>query len=359
MILHHHIKLFLRYVANLWIILLIPAVCMGERNKNFYRIPSIYNPNPVVGRLYLQPIGTHEDQSFSGFLAEVGLGSSVDYNIYFTENPERVDERLTVNSNILSVKVSNGFSTFGHTLETGGILRSHQDVRTTFMSTSIKNYHEFMNFGNIPPKGQYYGGIGENQTGIIAENSGDIFLTTLQLYAKIQVLEDKGIGSYVPNLSFKTSIRLPLSEYGYDRNGISLSTGISKEVYTQFILFFAAGLIYQDISPDDFNATNIEVKKRAYDVFSGFIWDAGQKGAWYVSSGLRVSSERIYYTKNPDSADTAYCTHWGLFYRKTLQNGNMIEFFFNCNEDLPGLGYGLEPDFRVQSGVTINFENRN
>jgi len=351
-------KLIFMTLFCLPVILLFSGIGVCEENKIIYRIPSVYNPNPVSGRLYLQPIGTHEDQILYGINAEIGLGSSTDYNIYFSETPDVVNERLTVNSNILTVKFSSGFHALGQALEFGTIVRSHQDQRETYISNFVKNYHEVMDFGNIPPDGQLYGAIGENKTGIIGD-SGDIFLTTFQFYAKVQVLKDNGLDSFVPNLSFKTSFRLPASDYEFDGNGVSLSTGISKEISPQFVVFFAAGLIHQNTSKNDFNATNIRVKKRVYDMFTGFIWDIGKRGAWYISPGLRISSERISYIKNPDSADDSFCTHIGLSYRKVLRNGSIMEFFFNFNEDLPGLGYGLEPDVRVQSGLTINFRNRN
>lgn len=319
-----------------------------------YSLPSLYNPNPVAGRLYLQPIGTNEDRVVSGTQIELGLGSSVDYNIYFTEKPGDANNRLTVNSNIFTLKLSRDFSMGTLPVEIGGIARSHQDKRETLLANMIKNYHEFMSFGNIPPEGRFYGTIGDDGARVIGD-SGEFFLTTFQIYAKMQLLQEGGVSSPEPNWSVKLSFRVPASDYAFDTNGISVSTGVSKTVFPQFMLAGALGVIYQDLSQDDFHTTSIRVEKWAYDAFLGCIWDMGKEGGWYFSSGLRISSERISYIKNSTSAEISYCTHWRLSYRKKMPSGQYWEFFMNCNEDLPGLGHGLEPDFRLQLGVAVNW----
>ncbi|MBU0994372.1 MAG: hypothetical protein KJ737_17915 [Proteobacteria bacterium] len=326
----------------------------ADEGRPAYRMPNIYNPNPVAGRLYLQPIDNNEDQCINGFKAEIACGSAADYNIYFVEYPS--DPRMTVNSRFISVRASYGARFLSDGVESGAIIRSHQDERETLISNMLKNYHEFMGFGNIPEDGQYYGRIGNNTTEVIGK-SGDIFLTTFQMYAKIQILKDGGYGTRVPNFSIKITSRMPLSGKTFDTTGTALSAGLSKQVSDEIYLIGAADVVFQDIDAEDFNADNLHVKQWASDFMAGVIWDIGETGAWYVSPAFRVSSERVVYKNNPDSAGNAYCTHLSITYRKALEKEKIMEFFMDFNEDIPGFGHGLEPDFSIQTGISVQFDN--
>ena len=44
----------------------MPDKCVAEEAVSIYRFPDLYNPNPAGGRLFLQPIGVHEDQVLEG-----------------------------------------------------------------------------------------------------------------------------------------------------------------------------------------------------------------------------------------------------------------------------------------------------
>lgn len=315
-----------------------------------YRMPISYNPNPVAGRLYLQPIDTHEDQCVTGFEGEIVYGEASEYNIYFVA--EEKDPRMTVNTRMLSLKASYGGHFMGYGIETGTLLRVHRDERDTLLSNMLKNYHEFMGFGNIPEEGAYFGGIGNNYSTVIGK-SGEIFLTTLQMYAKIQILEDGGEGTRTPNLSIKSTVRAPLSGNRFDTGGGALSLGVSKQIRRNISLIGAVGLVFQDIDSADFEAENLHVEKWAEDALMGIVWDMGKEEGWYISTAMRRSSERVAYKGNPESAGNAYCVHLLLAYRQPMAHGIPMEFFINVNEDIPDFGHGLEPDFCVQTGVSV------
>ncbi|MFA6009713.1 MAG: hypothetical protein WC799_07005, partial [Desulfobacteraceae bacterium] len=132
---------------------------------NPFRFPVLSNPNALAGRLYLQPLSDHDDRVIEATVLSASYGSATDYNIHFVENEG--DRELTVNTNIYSISMSKGFSLSGKMVETGGVLRAYQDMRKTWGSELVKNYHEAFpsdGFGNVPPDGQFYGSVGENET---------------------------------------------------------------------------------------------------------------------------------------------------------------------------------------------------
>ena len=341
-------------VLIVFLLFALPFQGMARENYLPYRMVEIYNPNPVAGRLYLQPLDPHAARSIPGIKLEIALEEAADYNVYFVEDAH--DPRLTVNSRIVSFKASYGGRPGRFNLETGAVVRSHQDERRTFFADSIAHYHEYMGFGNIPEHDQYYGGIGDHQTRVIGD-SGDIFLTTAQMYVKIQLFEDQGPSGLVPDGAIKASCRMPLSGHAFDTAGAALSMGLSKQVRRRFTCYGAGDIGYQDIDRQDFNAENLRVSQWIYDALVGLTWDMGQKESWYASTAFRVSSERVSYQRNPGSADNGYCIHVGMVYRTRVSAGKIMELFLNCNEDLPGLGHGLEPDFRVQVGLALYLDD--
>ena len=334
--------------------IMLPLQGMAGEYHLPYRMVESYNPNPVAGRLYLQPLDSHAARAIPGVKLEIALEEAADYNIYFVEDFN--DPRLTVNSRILSFKASYGGRPGRFNMETGAVVRSHQDERRTFLGDFIAHYHEFMGFGNIPEKDQYYGGIGDHGTRVIGD-SGDIFLTTAQLYVKVQLFEDLGTSGPVPDVAVKASCRMPMSSHAFDTPGGALSLGLSKQVSRRFTCYGAGDIGYQDIDRQDFNGENLRVARWIYDVLAGLTWDMGQKDAWYASTAFRVSSQRVSYKRNPASADNGYCIHVGVVYRTRLAPGKIMELFLNCNEDLPGLGHGLEPDFRIQVGLALHIDD--
>ncbi len=327
-------------------------------NNIFYRFPCLYNSNPVSGRLYLQPLGVHEDQVIKGTTVDLSFGSSAEYNRYFMSDPQAVkEESLTVNTNIYSLKLSHYLLFLGIGIETGGIFRAHQDIKNTLLADFLDSFHDWsedtLDFnGHSPPNDRYYGSIGDGNTVVIGK-SGNIFLSTIQLYSKIQLMDDKGPKFLTPNVSIKFSTRIPTSNKNFDKIGVGFSSGISKELFKWINFIGAFDIVFQNLEAHDFNASNIDVKKVVYDIFAGFVLDMGKTGGWYNNIGMRFSPARIRYSDNPDSADDAYVLHYGIVYNKSLKNNKIIEIFINLNEDLPDFGHCLEPDFRIQCGVSL------
>jgi len=338
----------------LFFLLLTSGVAFAAEQINL-RFPVLYNPNALAGRLYLQPLDVHDDVVVKGWSFTFEVGSAVDYNIYFKEKDG--DDELTVNYNVYSFALTKDITVADQNIELGAVLRIHQDKKSTLLADLVKNFHNAFpsdGFGEVPPDGQYYGEVGNNDTRIIAD-SGDIFLSTLQLSGKYQIWEDGGLGTYRPNLTLKFSTRIPLSGKDFDTLGVAISVGLSKEIFNQIYLLGSGGIIYQDLDQSDFNADNLDVDDIATDLFIGTIWDFGKRENWYAQLGTRWSSERIAYSENSDSAESSFIILFGLNYRSILESGALIDYYFNCSEDLPGLGHGLEPDFGVYSGLAYHF----
>lgn len=338
---------------TLLLLLLIPEACLSSEKINL-RFPVLYNPNALAGRLYLQPLDIHDDVVIKGWSFAFELGSAVDYNVYFKENDN--DDELTVNYNVFSFALAKDITLASQNIELGTILRIHQDKKKTVLSDFIRNFHSMFSsdsFGQVPPKGQYYGEVGSNDTKVIA-NNGDVSISTLQLSGKYQVWKDRGLGTYKPNVTLKLSTRIPLSGKDFDTVGIAFSAGFSKEIYNQFYLIGAGGIIYQDLDQGKFNATNLDVKKVAADFLIGSIWDFGEKGSWYGQLGTRWSPEKVSYSENQDSSEPSWIILFGINHRTLIKNGGLVDFYFNCSEDIPGLGHGLETDFGIYSGFSYH-----
>lgn len=330
-----------------------PGVLLAETSPLPYRFPDVYNPNPVAGRIFIQPLGVHDHRVLEKGEISVSYGSATDYNVHFLENPG--DEELTVNTNVYSLTFAHGVDVLGAVVEFGGVFRSHQDMRETWGSNLVKNYHEAFpsdGFGHVPPDGQYYGAVGNNDTPVIGE-SREFYLHTLQLHAKYQLLKEES--GRPLDLAFKFSLRVPLSSKTFDRAGYGLTAGCSKTLIPGLRLIGSVGLAYQDIDKQDFNADNLDVTPFIYDLFAGLLWDMGEPEAWYVQAGMRYASERVAYFENPESADPAVVAHFGPVYRFKQTNGRTLEWFLSCSEDIPGLGYGLEPDVSFYTGISILF----
>ncbi len=328
-------------------------VCAQTAVKPF-RFPVLSNPNALAGRLYLQPLSDHDDRVIEATVLSASYGSATDYNIHFVENEG--DRELTVNTNIYSIAMSKGFSLSGKMVETGGVLRAYQDMRKTWGSELVKNYHEAFpsdGFGNVPPDGQFYGSVGENETRVIGRNR-ELYLSTLQLYAKTQIFRERK-GSSLPDLALKLSGRIPLSSKNFDTPGVAITAGLSKQLTRNLSFMGSGGVAFQDLTSEDFNTDNLKVKHWTLDLFSGLCWDMGQENGWYAQAGLRWSSERISYRNNPESAGHGYVVHFGPVYRTKTKNGSLLEYFISCSEDIPGLGYGLEPDVGFYAGVAVGY----
>lgn len=334
------------------VLCLTPKDSISDENPGL-RFPILYNANALAGRLYIQPLDVHDDTVSKGWRVAFGTGSATDYNIYFKE--AAVDEEWTVNSNIFSLALSKGITVSSQTVELGAVLRMSQDKKSTLLASLTDSYHGMFlsdGFGKTPPDDQYYGEIGNNNTSVIAE-SGDVFICTLQLSAKYQLWKDRGPNTSQPNVTLKISGRMPLSGNDFDKPGLALSTGFSKEVLKQLYLLGAAGVIYQDLSQEDFNADNLDVEKIAFDGFVGSIWDPGERNDWYYQLGTRWSSKRISYSANSESAEASWNILFGISYRIVQESGEVVDLYVNFTEDLPGLGHGLEPDFGAYIGFSV------
>lgn len=338
------------FLYTLILCFLLPHLSLAETWDKAYRFPDIYNPNPVGGRLWLQPLGVHDDRVTDKGEICVSFGSSTDYNVHFIE--KQGDKELTVNTNIYTLSLARSVDLAGKKVELGGIFRSHQDLRGTLGANLVKHYHEAFpsdGFGHIPPDGQYYGSVGNNETPVIGK-SREFYLHTLQLYTKYPLShEDSGF----MDSALKLSVRVPLSGFSFDKPGIALSAGFSKQMNSQLRLIGAGGLVYQDLSQEDFNADNLDVKPWVTDLFAGLVWDMGRHGGWYAQAGIRYASKRVAYSQNPDSAANSVVTHFGPVYRFKEKQGRIIEWFASFSEDIPGLGYGLEPDVAFYTGISM------
>lgn len=340
------------------VFMLILEVSASARTAGIpLRFPVLSNPNAVAGRLYLQPLGEHDDQAIEPLTVSADFGSATDYNVHFVE--KEGDRELTVNTNIYSFAVTKGFSLFGKSWETGTQVRLYQDMRQTWGSELVKNYHEAFpsdGFGHVPPDGQFYGCIGDNQTPVIGNNR-EFYLTTVQLHAKTQILRDQP-GRPIPDLALKLTARIPTSGKPFDTQGIGLTAGLSKQLTASLSFMGSAALVYQALSEEDFNANNLTVEPLAVDLFAGACWDMGLEDGWYAQGGLRWSSERVAYKDNSESAGPAYVVHFGPVYRSQPKRWGFYEYFISFSEDIPGLGYGLEPDVAFFTGLAFSFTNR-
>ncbi|GAB6097248.1 hypothetical protein JCM14469_35020 [Desulfatiferula olefinivorans] len=330
--------------------LLFFTVSGGGAGELSYRFPDLYNPNAVGGRLFLQPLGIHDDRVREGADISVSFGSATDYNVFFIERDG--DPELTVNTNIWTLSASTGLSVGETVLELGGVFRAHQDMRETWGSNFVKNYHEFFSegFGRVPPDGQYYGAVGNNHMPVIGK-SREWFLNTLQLYAKHQLFRET---DGPVDMAVKLSVRVPLSGKSFDTWGLGLSTGLSRQIAPGFRLIGSAGLVWQDLSEESFDADNLDVTAWAADVFGGLLWDMGRSGGWYAQAGVRWASRRVAYERNSDSAEPSIVTHFGPVYRFEEKRGRVLEWFLSCSEDIPGLGHGLEPDVGFYTGLALS-----
>ncbi|MBU1169131.1 MAG: hypothetical protein KKD44_06145 [Proteobacteria bacterium] len=341
------------FIVALMVCLFFPAHPLwAEPMDESYRFPDLYNPNPLGGRIWLQPLGIHDDRVTDHAEICLNFGSSTDYNVNFIETPG--DKELTVNTNIYTLSLARSMDMVGRRVEMGGIFRSHQDMRSTLGSSLVKRYHEAFpsdGFGHVPPEGQYYGAVGDNETAVIGE-SREFYLNTLQLYAKYQLCRET---TGFMDSALKLSIRVPLSGKSFDKRGIALSAGFSKQMGPHLRAIGSGGLVFQDLDAKDFDANNLDVASWVYDVFAGLVWDMGRPGGWYAQAGMRYASKRVSYIQNSDSAAAAVVTHFGPVYRFREKQGRVIEWFMSFNEDIPGLGYGLEPDVAFYTGVSVLF----
>jgi len=347
--------------ALIFFLLLICALSSKSlADEVVYSFPEVFNANPV-GRLYLQPLSPHEDQVIDGWDMSVNAMQSVEYNRQFHNltgvmadqayNEKfpvyQEDVRLLKGSTYtLTVRVSKGFSLKGYRVEAGTVFRNFEDADESGLEIFLlKFHHKQGSNGHIPPKERPFDGpIGENATMIMGKN-GEVFLTSIEAYAKLQVL-DGALNTREPNLSLKLSVKPPVTSKKFDTFGTSLSVGYSQQVFRQLSLLAGAAITYQDLKPKDFSATNIDVRKWVGEAFVGVAYDPGHTRGFYGTSGLRYATQRVTYTHNPDSASPSLVIHMALNYQTKKGNG---EISLYLQEEYPkdSASLALEPDFVV------------
>lgn len=345
-----------------------PETVWGQQYNDddiIYRFPNAYNPNPIGGRLFVQPMDGHDDQVVMGLSGNVSLTTASEFNRSFHDGssgsgpvPRDVvnPDLLLVNSYIVEVQLGYGFRIKGYKVEAGALIRTHIDTEESEMSIFLAEVHRgvFPSPNHIPADDQPYNGtVGEKRTVVIAKN-GQVFITTAQLYAKIQLLEEERL-SWIPNLSFKWSVRVPTSSHPFDRFGTSITFGLSKHL-TDWIVFLAsASISFQDLEARHFDATNLKVYQFYYDLFAGLVVDLGDPGGFYAVGGFRFSSLRMRYENEPTSATTSSVVHLSFNYLSA--SGNW-ELYFYLSEEIPGVSYSLEPDFLAGLGLAFRLGAR-
>ncbi len=334
-------------------------------NEVIHRFPEMHNPNAAGGRLYLQPLGSNDDQVVEGVRVDVSVASYGEFNRHFHDGSISgpVEHRPTsqgvnpdllyMNGNVLQVMLTQGFRVRGYKIEAGAIVRAYMDREENEMEIFLAAFHKWE--GNspnhFPPAGQPYGGtIGNNKT-VIVGRDGQIYLAGADLFAKIQLLEEKR-GTFTPNLSLKASFRIPLSGLPFDTFGAGLTLGYSKHLTNWFKLIASASVGFQNLTQEDFNASNLDVRRLTYDFFAGFVVDPGKAGGFYFSAGLRYSSIHISYPSNPASENPSKVIQLSFNYQA---ESGAWEFYIYAAEEIPQLDGSLQPDFLMGVGYSYHF----
>lgn len=340
-----------------------------EEGRILYRFPEVYNANPVGGRLYLQPIGAHEDQVIEGLQIQVTQATSAEYNRYFHEHP-RVskwfntshlgpnDTLVRINTYALQVKISGGYRVNGVKLENGAIFRTSIDQHSdNFLSVFLMEFHKAVHAPvMIPhPNQPWSGSVGPNKTLVIGKD-GRIFITSAELYAKIQLLEHGSLQP-LPNLSTKFSVRVPLDSTRFNQFGMALSVGLSNEISPWLSYLVAGSLTFQDLGRGDFNADdNLSVNRWAADLFAGLVLDPEERGGFYATLGVRLSTPRARYRSHSRSNQLSKVLCGSLNYRSSDGSWEVIAF---VQEEIPFTGAALEADLVVGLSFAVYLDRAN
>lgn len=334
-----------------------------SKDEVVYRLPDMYNTNPLAGRLYVQPIGPYEHKVIEGLKIDASVSTSGEYNRFFHDGTygvgkipkeyEHLGDIPYHNSRAYNLRVSYGYKLKGFKLESGVILRTQQDsTKDTEMSIFLLEFHKLQGNspGHIPsPNLNMSGVVGNNQTLVIGDE-GQVYLGSADLYTKLQVLE-KGDIKWIDNLAVKATVRIPIKNDPFNNFGAAVSMGLDKEIYTWLSFVGAASLGYQDLKKGDFDADNIDVQNIAWDVYVGLVWDPGKKGGFYMNAGVRFSNSRISYVDNPTSSRFANV----LLLSANYETKNGIVIYFTIGEEIPNLDGALEPDLVAYLGLEYTF----
>ncbi len=330
------------------------ALSAATNEDALLRFPETFNPNPV-GRLFLQPVEAYPDQVLDGWRIEGSWTESSEYNRFFHDRSDvgeadinGYQEEIPLiykNTLTMTVRVAKGFNIKGYKIEGGTVVRTFKDMDESNLSIFLLEFHETVDSsGHIPPKERPYGAnIGDGATAVVGPD-GKVYLTTLEAYAKLQVLSESPEG-WQPNLAVKISVRPPVSSKEFDTFGAAISVGVRKKIFEKLTVIGAASATYQNLTTTAFSATNLNVRKWVGDVMAGVIYDVGRSGGFYLSEAVRYSSHRVTYTNNPDSATPATVFHSSLNFQSRDRSW---EFGLFISEEIPGdVSLALEPDFVV------------
>ena len=175
----------------------------------------------------------------------------------------------------------------------------------------------------------------------------------MHVYFKHQLLDEWRKDSF-PNLTYKVTLRPPLTEHSFDVPGISLSVAMSKVFGERWYLLASGSLAYQNLKREHFNSQDrrLVIQPWSGDLFLGLTIDIAKLGGWHVTLGHRFSSRRIYYLRdNPaDKIKGAQIEYLQLSY---LHNKKNWEFNLNIQEDLFFPFFVTEPDFLFHGSVLI------
>lgn len=315
----------------------------------------MYNPNVIGGRLFVQGLTYNDDRVIEKWVVGRGITTVADNMRHFryTNNTQTP----VANQYINTIYVSKGFYINGMPFEVGGVYRHHQDVAFSYLADFLDNFHVAIGQENTVPSEEniFRATVGENKTSVIGQD-GEIFWQSLHLHFKHQLL-DEWKTEKMPNLSYKLTMRLPLTEQTFDIFGFSASIAMSKIFGDRFYVIASANMSYQDMNRQHFNSTDplLVINRFHGDIFVGVTVDFAKIGGWYITLGHRISSRRIYYIhKNRDEKireiKGAQIEYIKLSYLHNKQN---LEFNFSIQEDLIFSFAVTEPDFLLHGSVII------
>lgn len=318
-----------------------------------YSFPDIHNPNPIGGRLYLQPIGPHPDKVVMNTMVGLQFSTSSEYNSSFAGHSD-TQNALHSNSSALNFRLSHGFKIKGAKLEVGGVVRSYWDNEKTALSVFLAEYHDtFKFYKSIPPKGTpLKGSVGDKHTVLIAEN-GEMYITTAEAYVKLQIYEEKE-GSYLPNIALSFHAKIPTTDLPYDKPGAGVSLGLSKHITDRLIAITALSVACQDLQPADFSASNININPCNGDAFVGAVYDMGSPGGWYTSMGVTIQQNRVHYPENPLKRMWVGSGQLALFYQSESKNW---EWYASLGEGAFNHKGSPYPDLIVLTGLNFRFDS--
>ena len=319
----------------------------GDDKKIIYRFPGTHNPNPVEGRLYLQPSGVHADQVIMGTVVDLSAGTAAEYNPFF-HSADDPSGGIRVNSDIFTLQLSHGFRIKGLKIEAGGIVRSYRDADNSALSVFLVDFHHFAGHPeNIPHAGTpYQSNVGENRTAVIGQD-GKMYITTVDLFAKLQLFEES-TDNFVPNLTMTLSTRIPTTGNGFDTFGAGTTLAASKHITDRILMIGSLSLVYQNLSPSHFNASNITTEKMSADLFGGFVADFGEPGGWYTSFGIRFTPSKIHYAGVSDTYGWGGVAEMALVYQSAKKDW---EWYVQFSEGAYNQKRSREPDFLISTGL--------